>query len=197
MSESGRDQIAVTFNMTADDYARYFAIVRRRDGRRANFTAYILALFGAIPVALAFRYLALHWSYDSVAVDLAGRCSVFAFLFGAFTMVAAGSILSRMSVSRYLSGAQRAFESRKAVFDAKGLAVTGRISEASWQWAAVARVTVERGLLLIWVGQREAVAIPCRCFGSDDAFAKAQAFIRASLSDTARPMDSGAVAAGE
>ncbi|MGB6395991.1 MAG: hypothetical protein WBF73_09920 [Bradyrhizobium sp.] len=55
MSELIPDRIEVTFDMTADDYARYFAIRGQHESRWTNFLAYAAGLFSAIPVALMFR----------------------------------------------------------------------------------------------------------------------------------------------
>ncbi len=47
----------------------------------------------------------------------------------------------------------------------------------------VPRCTFEQSLLLIWISQSSAVAIPSRCFGSEAACKAALAFVRARVSE--------------
>jgi hypothetical protein len=68
MSNSMPDQMTVTFAMTADDYARYFAVRSRHASRWANFLAYAAALFAAIPVALMFRSIGARLSASGEGV---------------------------------------------------------------------------------------------------------------------------------
>jgi hypothetical protein len=185
MSDSLPDRIAVTFNMTVDDYARYFAIVNRQESGWAGLLAFVAALFGAIPVALMFRSIGVRLSHASAAVDSIGYLSLAAFLLGAFAMLVAGLGVRRVAFNTRLAGTLNAFDSKTAVFDATGVALTGRISQAMWQWAAVSRITRESDLLLIWIGRWAAVVIPCRSFGSNSACKTADAFVRARLSEAA------------
>jgi hypothetical protein len=173
------EMIAVTFSMTADDYARYFAVMGRQ-GRPA-LIAYVVALFAGIPVALALRALAAHLTLEPAAADLVGQLSLAAFLIGAFTMLAAGLCVRRIAVRKYLAGTLNAFNFKTAVFDATGITLTGQISQATWRWAAATRFTSQSGLFLIWVGQSAPLVIPARSFGGEDACEAAAAFIRARL----------------
>jgi hypothetical protein len=104
MSDAAADRIAVTFSMTADDYARYFAIIGRQESRRASLIAYVVTLFAAIPVALALRSIAAHLSREPAAADLVGQLSLAAFLIGAFTMLAAGLSVRRIAVRQHIAG---------------------------------------------------------------------------------------------
>lgn len=182
MSEPIPDRIEVTFAMTADDYARYFAVRGGRQSEWTNFIAYVAGLFCAIPVALLFRSIGARLSGDPAAGDLIGQFSLAAFLLGTVAMNIAGSFARRMAVRKYLTGTPNAFESKTAVLDATGVTLTGQISQAMWRWAAVSRFTNEKQFLLIWIGQ-SAVAIPRRCFENDRACEAAKAFIRARLSE--------------
>jgi hypothetical protein len=181
MSEAAADRIAVTFSMTADDYARYFAIIGRQESRRTSLIAYVVALFAAIPVALALRSIAAHLSREPAAADLVGQLSLAAFLIGAFTMLAAGLCVRRIAVRQHIAGTLNAFSSKTAVFDTSGITLTGQISQAMWQWAAITRFTSHGGLFLIWVGQSAPLAIPASSFGGEEACKAAAAFIRARL----------------
>ena len=185
MSDSTPDRMAVTFEMTADDYARYFAVRGRREPRWTNLVAYIVALFAAIPVALIFRWIGAHLTRDSAAIALIGKFSLAAFLLGTIAMIAVGVFLRRTSISNYLAGTLNAFEPKTAVFDATGITITvsGQLSQAMWRWAAISGFTSEKGLLLIWIGQSNAVAIPLRAFGDDSAWEAANAFLRARLAE--------------
>jgi hypothetical protein len=179
-ADAAADMIAVTFSMTADDYARYFAIMGRQGGR-SGLVAYVVVLFAAIPVALALRTLVTHHSSQPAAADLVGQSSLAAFLLGAFTMLAAGLWMRRIAIRKYLSGTLNSYSFKTAVFDATGISLTGQISQATWRWAAATQFTVQSGLFLIWVGQSAPLVIPARSFGNDDARKAAAAFIRARL----------------
>jgi hypothetical protein len=120
MSELIPDRIEVTFDMTADDYARYFAIRGQHESRWTNFLAYAAGLFSAIPVALMLRSIGGRLSGDPAAGDLIGQFSLAAVLLGTVAMVIAGSFVRRIAVRRYLAGTPNAFESKTAVFDAPG-----------------------------------------------------------------------------
>ena len=181
MSAPTPDRIAVTFAMTADDYARYFAVRSRSEGGSANLFAYIAALFSAIPVALAFRSIGWRLSGGSAAADLIGQFSLAAFLLGAIAIVVAGLFARRIATRRYLAGTLNAFEPKTVVFDATGITVTGQLSQTMWQWAAISRSQSAKDLLLIWIGQSTALAIPRRSFASDSAYEATTAFIRARL----------------
>ena len=181
MSDFIPDRIAVTFKMTADDYARYFTVLSRHQSGRADLYAYIAALLGAIPVALLFRSIGARRLADSAAVELIGQFSLAAFLLGTVAIVVAALVARRIAVRRHIAGTLNAFESKTAVFDASGVTLTGQISQASWRWVAVSRFTSGSGLLLIWIGRSTAVVIPRRSFGNNRACEAAEAFIRARL----------------
>ncbi len=176
-------RIEVTFDMTADDYGRYFAVRGRLEPRWTNLLAYAAGLFSAIPVALLFRSVGARLSGGLAAADLIGQFSLVSFLLGTVAMVIAGSFARRVAMTRHLAGTLNAFESKTAVFDAAGVTLTGHLSQTMWQWAAVNRLTSEKELLLIWIGQSAAVAIPRRSFASKSACDAAQAFVRARLAD--------------
>ena len=83
--------------MTADDYARYFAIRGQHESRWTNFLAYAAGLFSAIPVALMLRSIGGRLSGDPAAGDLIGQFSLAAVLLGTVAMVIAGPRPARAS----------------------------------------------------------------------------------------------------
>jgi hypothetical protein len=180
MSDPIPDRIEVTFEMTAHDYARYFTI-RGHESGWTNRLAYAGAFFSAIPVALIFRSIGVRLS-SPAAADLIGQFSLWSFLLGAFAIIIAGSLMCRIAIRKYLAGTPNAFESKTAVLDATGVTLTGQISQAMWQWAAISRLSSEKQLLLIWIGQSP-VVIPHRSFASDSACDAAKAFVRARLAE--------------
>jgi hypothetical protein len=186
MTDPASDRIAVTFSLTADDYARFSAVVSRHGASRANLYGYLAVAFSAIPAALMFRSIGAHRLDDPEAVNLIGQFSLAAYLLGTLAIVAAGLLMRRIALRKHIAGTLNAFESKTAVFDATGVTLTGQLSQAAWQWAAVGRCTSERDLLLIWIGQSWAVVVPRRSFQSDEAYEAAKAFIRARLSDGRR-----------
>ena len=176
------DRIEVTFSMTADDYARYFAITQREESGRANFIPFAIALSCAVAVALAFRAIAAYLALNPDAVDMVGYFSLVAFLLGIVFTVAALFVGRRIALRNYVNTTLNAFESKTAVFDATGVALNGQLSQARWRWAAVGRFTNEDGLFLIWIG-RTAVVIPTRSFANEGGCATVEAFVRARLSE--------------
>jgi hypothetical protein len=183
MSEPIPDRIEVTFDMTADDYARYFAMRGRHESGWINFVIYAAGLFGAIPVALLFRSIGARLSGNPAAGDLIGQFSLASFLLGTLAMVIAGYFLRRVAIKKYLAGTPNAFGSKTIVLDASGVTLTGQISQAMWRWAAVSRFSSNKELLLIWIGQSTAMVIPRRSFAGDSAWDAAKAFIRTRLSE--------------
>jgi hypothetical protein len=196
MDDTIPDRIEVTFSMTADDYSGFFAaIVSRQRSDWVSIMAPIAVSLGAILVAFAFRYVATRLSHDSAAVDLIGLFSLAAFLLGAFAVVAAGTALRRVAFNRHMGSAlEDPFGSRTVVFDATGLAQTSQLSQWMCRWAAVGRVTIERDLLLLWIGPSTPVVVPCRSFGDESAWQAANAFVRARLSEAGSGSGSTAAA---
>jgi hypothetical protein len=183
MSEPVSERIAVTYNLTADEYASYVAAVERRSRSWTTFNISVAACFCAIPVALLFRWLAAQSLDDSEAIEMAGRFGLYAFALGVIATIAAGYIIQNIERKRYYKATVSQREPRTAVIDRSGIAVSVNGSEWKAQWAALQRCTRERGLLLIWFGPSSAVSIPCHSFESPEACDKALAFIRARLAD--------------
>ena len=183
MNAAVGDSLVVSYAVSADDYRRYSALVnRRRQSRHANLGIYVALLFGAIPVALAFRFW---WTnLSGRAGDLIGEASLFAYLIGVFATLVAGSIMSRLTMSRVLSGAVGALGAKTALFDANAVTLTGQFSEVRLQWAAIQRFTLESDLLLLWIDSYSAFAIPSRSFENPAACKAVVAFIRARLAET-------------
>jgi len=121
MSEPIRDRIEVTFAMTADDYARYFAARGRQESGWTNVLTYALGLFSAIPVALMFRSVGARPSGGPAAGDLIGQFSLASFLLGTVAMVVAGYFVCHVAIKKYLAGTPNAFESKTAVLDRTGV----------------------------------------------------------------------------
>jgi hypothetical protein len=91
--------------------------------------------------------------------------------------------MRKIAIRRNLAGTPNAFESKTAVIDAAGITLIGQISQATWRWAAITRLTGDRDLLLLWIGQASAVVIPRRAFASNNAYDSAKALIRARLAE--------------
>jgi hypothetical protein len=182
MSDPIPDRIAVTFNLTADDYARFAAVMSRHQSGPANFYAYLAVAFSAIPAALMLRSIGAHRLNDPEAVDMIGQLSLASYLLGALTTVAVARFMRRIAIRKHIAGMLNAFESKTAVLDTIGVTLTGQVSQVIWQWPAVSRCTSEKDLLLIWIGQSTAVAIPRRSFVNNSTCEMAKAFIRARLS---------------
>lgn len=181
MIELRADRITLQVTLTKDDYASYFAAVSRRDSNWTNLACWVGAFFAAIPVALVFKSIGLHLSNAPADAELIGKFSLFAFLLGAVTMIAAGSITHSLASRKFLAGTLNAFEPKTIVLDATGVTTTGKISQTSWHWAAISQLTARKGRLLMWIG-RVAVVIPDRAFASAEARDAAIAFARARMS---------------
>jgi hypothetical protein len=178
---SQEQPIQLQVQLNRDDYVRYFAIVEKRQSNWTDFSIYVGTFFMAIPVALAARAIAALETSDPIAIELAGRCSLLAFFAGLITLGLALSIMRRRAVAATLSATPNAFHLKTVVLDENAVAITGKLSQVSWTWPAISRVTAERGLVLLWIGPQNAVVIPDRAFASPEARDNAVAFARASF----------------
>jgi len=185
MSEPSPTRISVTFNVTADDYARYAACIDRRSRGWTSFNSSVVVIFCAIPVALLFRALAAQQLHDPAASELAGHFSLFSFVLGVIASWIGSIVLTRVARKRYFEATVDSREPRTAELDHSGITVTGKATQSRWQWTAINRCTLERRLLLLWIAPSTAVAIPSHAFASFAAREQAQAFIRARLSEAA------------
>jgi hypothetical protein len=173
--------VKVTYSYSASDYAQYTAAVRRRQRRQSGFIAFLLAFFGAIPVAFVFRQYV-----DTRIADTIGLTSLTSYLLGASAMWAVLLFSYWRLGKRRMAEIPNPFAPRTVTIDATGVAVVSQSTEGLWHWVAITAFTCERGLLLLWVGPASAVAIPISAFESTDACQAAVAFIRARLAE-ARP----------
>jgi hypothetical protein len=185
LADPAPDSITLQTAMTPDDYARYFAVMRRRDAGWISLAFYAGTFFTAIPVALVFRSIGQHFSIASADADLIGKFSLFAFVLGAITMTLAGEIARRLAIRDYVEGALNALEPKTVVLDGAGVTVTGQLSHTHWRWAAINRLTLASGLMLLRVAGRTPFVIPDRSFAGAAERDAAIAFIRARLSETA------------
>jgi hypothetical protein len=183
MTDPAAERIVITYNLTADDYARYAAAVERRSRSWTTFNISLAACFCAIPVALWFRWLAAQSLDDPEAVEMAGHFSLYAFALGVIATIVSGYIIQHVDRKRYYKATVSPREPRIAVIDRSGVTVSVNGSEWKAQWAALQRCTRERDLLLIWFGLSSAVPIPCQSFESREACDKAFTFIRARLAE--------------
>jgi hypothetical protein len=172
--------------MNAGDYARYSAAARRRQSSRANTIILLIVMFGAIPVALILRLAWMHLSGNTRIGDTAGYVGLFAYLLGAYAMLVAMSVIQRLARNRVVAATPNAFETKTAVFDATGIAVAGKLSDATWRWGAIQDFTRDRDLLLLWIGPFSAITIPTRSFEDARAREAAAAFIRSHMADAGR-----------
>src|SRR5690348_6569921 len=75
---SPQDQrIELQAQLSQEDYAKYFAVVGKRQSDSVNFAIYVGAFFLAIPVALAARAMAALETSSPIAIEIAGRFSLF------------------------------------------------------------------------------------------------------------------------
>lgn len=183
MNAPDSDRIAVTFTLTADDYARYSSAVGRR--RRSWTPSVILGavLFCAIPVALLFRFLAAHRFDDAAAIETVGLDCLLAFALGFFAAMIGLSIIERMRNRSYFAEVVDPGDARTVALERTGLTLTGKTSESRLQWGTVKRCTRERDLILLWIAPLAAVVIPCRSVGDARACDRVQAFIHARLAE--------------
>ena len=184
MADPTPDSMTLQIAMTQDDYARYFAATRRTTDWTATLL-YAGAFFAAIPVALVFRCLGRHLALVAPDADLIGKFSLFAFLLGAMAIILAVGIGTRLAFRKQVRGTLNAFEPKTVVLDTAGVTVTGQLSRTHWHWAAISKLALERGLILIWIGGSTPFIIPDRSFAGPAERDAAIAFVRARLSETA------------
>lgn len=181
-SEPAPDRITVTFRLTTDDYASYVTAMNRRAASPVITIAYLAAWFCAIPVALFFRWLELRGANDVDVANTVGWASLSAFFLGMVAAIAAGFVVRKISIKKYMSETLNAFEPKTATLDRDGITVTGQVSQSMWRWPAITRFTRSGNLFLFWIGSTAGV-IPCRSFGGDSECQAAQAFVQARLAE--------------
>ena len=183
MSDPAPEPIAVTFELTVDEYERYALAVDRRGRSWLTFYISITPLFAAIPVALLFRWLASQHLDDSDAIEIVGEYSLLSFGLAIIATWIGLSVNRRIVRNRYFKTTTAPLGPRTAELDRTGLTLISKGVRAIYEWTMVPRCTFEQKLLLIWISQSSAVAIPSRCFGSDAACKSALAFVRARLAE--------------
>lgn len=171
---SQHQPIQLQVQLSQDDYAKYFAVVGKRQSDQINLAIYVGAFFLAIPVALVSRAMAAFETSSPTTIEIAGRFSLFAFVAGLLTFVLALWIIRRRWIANTVSAIPNAYESKTVTLDDSEIAITGKLSKTAWTWPAITHVSDEQGLVLFWIGPQNAVAIPDRAFA--DAAAKASAF---------------------
>jgi hypothetical protein len=186
MSEPAAERISVTYGLTQEDYKGYAAAANRRSRSWSAFAISVALFFCAIPVALLFRAIAAGSPHDSEAIERVGEAGLFAFALGIVASWIAAAFIGQIARERYFA-ATDADKPRTVVLDHAGLSVTAQASAYQYQWSAVTRCTLERGLLLIWVAPYSAVPIPARHFGSEGERAAALAFVRARIAGAKAP----------
>jgi hypothetical protein len=132
---------------------------------------------------LLFRAQAAASLHDSKAIEIVGEYSLWAFVLGVFAAWFTGFVVNRIARKRYFVTSVNSLEPRMAEIDHDGVTVTGKALQSRWEWAAITACTLERGLLLIWIGPFSAVAIPHHCFANEAACTDALAFARARLAE--------------
>jgi hypothetical protein len=183
MSDPAPERIAATFDMTVDDYERYALAVDRRGRSWLTFYISIAPVLAAIPVALLFRWLASQHLDDPDAIDIVGEYSLFSFCLAILATWIGLSVNRQILRNRYFKTTMGPPAQRTAELDHTGVAVISKGARAIYEWTMVPRCTFEQSLLLIWISQSSAVAIPSRCFGSEAACKAALAFVCARLSE--------------
>jgi|SRR5215471_5030464 len=173
--------IQLQVQLSAEDYARYFAVMGKRRSTWVDFTIYAGTFFMALPVSLAVEALASRESGSPFVVQLAGRYSLFAFFAGLITFGVALWITRRRAIGVALSTTPNAFDPKTVVLDEHGVTITGKLSQARWTWPAITRVTADQGLALFWIGSQNAVVVPDRAFANIESRNDAIAFARARI----------------
>ena len=182
--------IQLQVQLSPDDYARYFAVVGKRQSTWTDLAIYAGAFFMALPVSLAVEALASTESGSPFVVQLAGRYSLLAFFAGLITFGAALWIVRRRAIAGALSSVPNAFDAKAVVLDENAVSITGKLSQARWTWPAITRMTAEQGLVLLWIGSQNAVIIPHRAFASPEARDAVIAFARARIAQAQSNQDS-------
>jgi hypothetical protein len=177
------NRVTVTYSLTADEYARYAAAVERRSRSWTTFTISVAVLFSAVPVALLFRTLATQRTHDAEMIEMVGRSSLFAFGLAILACWIGAAISTRLARRKHYKTLANQLGSRTVVLETSGITLTSRTSKSTLQWSAVTGLSCWRDLVLIWIVQGTAIAIPARCFDDDGAREAAKAFARARMAE--------------
>jgi len=184
MAESVPENITLNVQLTADDYARYHAVVGKRQSTAVNLAIYVGTFLAAVVVALACRALGALLIADRQAIELIGRFSLLSCFAGIIAIVVAGWIMRRTARTRMLANTPYAFEPKLVAFNTDHVSMTGKLSQASWRWAAITQLTTERGLVLLWIGAQAAIVIPDTAFATPGERNDALALARSRMAAT-------------
>jgi len=176
----------IQVQLGADDYSRYFSVVGKRQSTWANVSIYVAAFCMAIPVAFAARALADIETGNPQAIELAGLVGLLAFFAGIISLAVAASLIRRRTMTGMLAATPHAFDVKTVTLDETGVSIEGKLSQVTWSWPAITRLSVEQGLVLLWIGAQNAVVIPERAFADAGARDGAVAFVRAKLTQAVR-----------
>ena len=183
MADIASDRFEITYTLNAADYAQYFRAMGRRGRSWTALNVLLLVAFTAIPAALLFRALAMHWTADTDTIEMVGRTSLFAYVLGFLATMTGGWVLERIRTRKFVGRMQTQSDSRMTALDRGGITVTGKLSRATWQWGAISGLTREGDLLLLWIASSTALLIPSRSFASAEACETAQVFIRERIAE--------------
>jgi len=183
-------RIQLQVRLGPDDYARYYAVMGKRQSTWGDFLIYAGAFFTALPVSIAVEALASRETDSRFVAELAGRFSMFAFFAGLFAFGLALWIVRRRAIGATLSTVPNAFDSKTIVLDEHDISITGKLSQARWTWPAITHVSAEKNLVLFWIGSQNAVIIPDRAFANVEARDDAIAFSRARIAGLSPAPDS-------
>jgi hypothetical protein len=173
--------MTLNVQLSADDYRRYFAIIKKRQSSWSNTVIFAVACFAAIGVAFACSALASRETSNHIVIEIVGRYSLFAYAVGMFAFLLVESIIRRRSLGALLADTPHAFDPRTVVFDDEAVSITGKLSQVRWTWPAVTHLTVTKSLLCLWMGSQNAVLIPDRSFATEKIRKSVIAFIEGKI----------------
>jgi hypothetical protein len=183
MSDPAPERITVSFNLTADEYSHYAAAVERVSKTWTAFYIFVAMGFGAIPIALLFRWLAAQRMNDPEITEMAGEYSLYAYSIAIIVTWIGTSFHAWIVRRRHFRTEVVAPKPRTTELDNAGVTVSSDGARVTYDWAVVTRLTIKQNLALLWVAPSMAVVIPMRCFGDEAASTAALTFVRARIAE--------------
>lgn len=168
------DPYVYALDLTPDDYRHFYAAIGRQQSKPSRWI-YPVAISVSIPVAAVLAY---YTPYDLFNV---GVSCVIAFLFGMATMIVVVRIAYVGAMGRLAAIGAKDWTQFSVTLDDQGVDARGDGIAIQGRWPAVKDVTIENGMVLIWLGRLQAVPIPARAFASVAERDAVVAFVRGRI----------------
>jgi len=148
-------------------------------------TAMLVGLAGGV---LGIYLLDITTQEGAIIAEMAALGCLIGFFVGRWTIVES----SRLQALAFYRATPRLRAEREYRADASGVATISDYGESRWRWPAFSDPAISHGLVMLWLEQSTAIAIPLRVFASEAQAGQFVAFARARVAEATSGLPSGA-----